>query len=340
MVDLCDSAHDQASPEQLAQIEGIFLDLVQRAEQDIRIRLAERLATAAWAPAALINVLAMDDIDIARPIIAKSPVLQNHDLIRILAVATIEHHIEVARRPGLPGEVVKVILDQADPVVLTTLAGNTSADVSLFAMTRLLAAARGIAPLRAPLSRRPELNLELASLLYGWAGETLRSEIASRFSVDGAAFEKAVRQAAIESVDGAPPEAGPLISEDGAAISDDHRLIAKLEASGQLRPGFLLRTLREGKLRLFELGLSTLTRVSMAEVSTAINSDRADLLAMACADVGIDRSVFPTVLSLVRALNEGRPPATPGSLQAINAAFALTGAGEANQAFREGVKAL
>jgi len=340
MVDLCESSHEQPSPESAAQIECIFLELIQRAEQDIRLRLAERLATAAWAPSALINVLAMDDIDIARPVIARSPVLQNHDLIRILAVATIEHQIEVARRPHLPGEVVKVILDQADPVVLTTLAGNISADVSLFAMTRLLAAAGKIDAMRAPLSRHPELNLELASILYGWAGEALRAEIAQRFGVDGAAFDEALRQATNDSLDGVRQAVSPTATDDDATGSGDQRLIAKLEASGQLRPGFLLRTLREGKLPLFEQGLSALARVSLDDVLAAVNSNRPDLLALACADIGIDRSVFATVLSLVRALNEGRPSATPGSLQAINAAFTMKGAGEANQAFRAGVKAL
>ena len=106
------------------------MSLVVEAERDIRQRLAEKLAMASWAPAALINVLALDDIEIARPIIAESPVLQDADLIRLLVDATIEHQIEVARRPRLGPPVVAAILQQNEPAVLTALAGNSTAEVS------------------------------------------------------------------------------------------------------------------------------------------------------------------------------------------------------------------
>ena len=116
MISLCESGHGQSSPQAVALIETIFLDLVKRAERDLRMRLAEALSLAPWAPSGLINALALDDIEIARPVIARSPVLKDHDLIRVLTLATIEHQIEVARRADLGGDVVKAILDQADPV--------------------------------------------------------------------------------------------------------------------------------------------------------------------------------------------------------------------------------
>jgi uncharacterized protein (DUF2336 family) len=106
------------------------MTLVVEAERDIRQRLAERLADAAWAPSALINILALDEIEIARPIIARSPVLQDHDLIRLLVQATLEHQIEVARRPRLAASVVEAILARGEPAVLTALASNDSAELS------------------------------------------------------------------------------------------------------------------------------------------------------------------------------------------------------------------
>ncbi|MGC4107188.1 MAG: hypothetical protein QM753_12750 [Thermomicrobiales bacterium] len=53
--------------------------------------------------------------------------------------------------------------------------------------------------------------------------------------------------------------------------------------------------------------MATLGRFEPSQVQRAINSDRPELLALACAAVGIDRSVFPTILTLVRELNGGRP---------------------------------
>ncbi|WP_409515188.1 DUF2336 domain-containing protein, partial [Brevundimonas sp.] len=79
----------------------IFLTLTAQAERDIRLALAERIAGADWAPAALVNMLALDEIEIARPVITASPLLKDADLIRLLIEATLEHQIAVARRPRL-----------------------------------------------------------------------------------------------------------------------------------------------------------------------------------------------------------------------------------------------
>jgi len=60
-------------------------------------------------------VLALDDIEIARPIISESPVLKDMDLVRLLVEATIEHQIEVRRRPQLSQSVIGAILEQPSP---------------------------------------------------------------------------------------------------------------------------------------------------------------------------------------------------------------------------------
>ena len=86
------------------------------------------------------------------------------------------------------------------------------------------------------------------------------------------------------------------------------RLIEKLDGAGQLKPGYLLRALREHKLSLFEIGLARLAGVSLDGLRVAIASDRPDILAMACVAAHIDRSVFKTILTRVRELNGGRPP--------------------------------
>src|ERR1700754_1221766 len=133
IVELCDAgdgAPAMVSPEIQALLNSIFLGLVAGAEREIRKRLAEKLSCVEWAPSALINVLALDEIEIARPVIAKSPVLGEDDLIRLLIEATIEHQIEVAKRPNLGKAVVFEIMRQAEPAVLTALAGNTSAELS------------------------------------------------------------------------------------------------------------------------------------------------------------------------------------------------------------------
>jgi uncharacterized protein (DUF2336 family) len=153
------------------------MTLVVEAERDIRHRLSERLADADWAPSALINIMALDEIEIARPIIARSPVLQDHDLIRLLVQATLEHQIEIARRPRLPAPVVEAIISRDEPAVLTALASNDTAEISPDAMGRLVSRSREVVALRSPLARHPKLSSDLAEQLYLLVGRALRDAL-------------------------------------------------------------------------------------------------------------------------------------------------------------------
>jgi uncharacterized protein (DUF2336 family) len=339
VADLCGGA-GPLSNDARGMVHDIFMDLVAQAERDIRLRLAERIADAAWAPPALISILALDDIEIARPVIAKSPILRDADLIRLLVEATLEHQIEVARRPGIGAPVVSAILDQGQPAVLTALAGNATARVTPMQMERLVAAARRIAAMRGPLARHPGLTEPLANMLYSWVGEALRASIAERFTIDPALLSQTVSEAVADVVDGPePPVERSSAQAEHEQVEMERRLIVKLQQAGQLRPGYLMRCLREGRATLFRQGLAALGAFDAADVDKAIAANRPDLLALALAAVGIDRSAFPAMLALVQGLHRGRPQSGAGMPAKITAAFAVAPE-EAGAAFVAAVREL
>ncbi len=347
IADLCDAPHAGEavrSPGIQALLSSIFMSLVVEAERDIRHRLAQKLASADWAPNALINVLALDDIEIARPIIALSPLLQEVDLVRLLVEATIEHQIEVARRPYLTQIVVSAILEQAEPAVLTALAGNHSAELSPADMDELVEISRQVAAMRTPLSQHPKLTDDLARRLYVWVGAALRRGLSERFRLDAAALDAALDAALAEAVNQAhgdiSPDVTPRKSREGEQIAMEQRLVDKLYAAGQLRPAYLVRALREGRLGLFAAALAALGRFDVAQVRATLDSTRPELLALACAAVGIDRSVFPDILDMARKLNNGRPGGGAEGAPKASVAFAPVSAEIAGVAFREAVKTL
>ena len=339
VADLCDSP-GPLTEDAKALVQDIFMGLVVQAERDIRLRLSEKLAAAPWAPPALISILALDDIEIARPLIARSPMLQDDDLIRLLVEATLEHQIEVARRPNIGSPVVSAILDQNQPAVMTALADNTSARVTPMQMQRLVVASRRIAGLRGPLARHPGLTDNLAHTLYGWVGDALRTSIAERFAIDKSKLGETLSEAVSEAIaGGAEPRGMSAADVEREQAEMERRLVAKLESAGQLRPGYLLRSLREGRRTLFEQALATLGGFEPKQIARVIAANRPDLLALACVSVGIDRSVFPTILELVQGLNGGRPTASAGGGARVSAAFGAT-AHEAAEAFRAAVVAI
>ena len=344
IVELCDAGDGgtaMASPPIQALLNSIFLGLVAGAEREIRKRLAEKLSTVEWAPPALINVLALDEIEIARPVIAASPLLKDPDLIRLLVEATIEHQIEVARRPNLGTAVVSAILKAGEPAVMTALAGNHSAELAPADMQRLVAAAREIAALRTPLAGHPKLTGELAMQLYIWVGHALRQSLADRFRLDPGLIEAMLARSVHEAHLAVPLGPAPVVmARDGEREAMEQRLIEKLHSAGQLRPGYLVRALQEGWLSLFTVALATLGRFEKAHVQRVIDSERPELLGLACAAVGIDRSVFPSILEMIRALNGGRPGGGPDGARRAIGAFGPVTPQVAATAFRQAAVAV
>lgn len=343
IIELCEAGQAVGAPtdpDVQRLLDSIFMTLVVEAERDIRQRLSERLADAPWAPSALINILALDEIEIARPIIARSPVLQDHDLIRLMVQATLEHQIEIARRPRLSASVVEAILARDEPAVLTAMASNETAEISADGLRRLVGRAKDVVALRSPLARHPLLSSELAEQLYLWVGRALREALTNRFHLDPATLAEAVGETLRAAHQGESP------ANEGDREPDDERedmersLVEKLDAAGQLRPGYLLRVLREGRLPLFIVALARLGQFDSAQIRRAIDSNRPELLALACSAVGIDRSVFPTILEHVRQLNGGRPGGGDEGARRAGSAFGPFTPDIAGMAFRQAVSAV
>lgn len=339
---LCNQAEgDALNGPRIRELVGeVFMTLVAEAERDIRRRLAEKIAPAPWAPQALINVLALDDIEIAGPVISASPVLQDHDLIRMLVESTLDHQIAIARRGRLGSPVIEAILKQEEPAVLTALAGNDTAEISPGAMERLVDHSRRIAAMRSPLARHPRLSSDMAQRLYLWVGQSLRTALVGRFRLDpeimDAELALAVREAHA-AVEGMPPVQARSDKEREAM---EARLVQKLADGDQLKPSYLLRALREGRLTLFIAALAKLGGFDAEHIRRAIDSDRPELLGLACAAIGVDKGAFPTILEAVRDLNHGRPGGGAEGQRRANGAFGPFDADIAGQAFRQAVKSV
>ena len=303
VVALCDAC--PPSGELSPVLSEIFLTLARQAEREVRRVLSEKLAHAEWAPAALVNVLALDEIEIARPILESSPILQDEDLLRVLVEASLEHQIAVARRPQISGRVADAVIDQAEPAVLMALTTNRTAEISTEGVRRLVEHSRRIAALRGPLTRHPLLTEALAEQLYQWVGTALRQSIAARFTVN----EQALGEAVYDAVEGImrPAPVEPEPADQGDRDEMERRLIDKLQSAGQLRAGLLIRAVREKRLSLFAHGLSALGGFAVGQVRAALSAPTPEALYYACAAVGIDRAVFPTLLVELRRLNDSLP---------------------------------
>ena len=149
--------------------------------------------------------------------------------------------------------------------------------------------------------------------------------------MEGPAFEAAV-SSAVSEARGAPGDGASLETDERAGM--DRRVVAKLKAGGQLRPGLLMRALRDGKLTLFTIALAELGDFTTDQVRQAMDADSAEPLALACAAVGVDRSALTSLINLVRSLNRDRP-GKMGEVASLNGAATLLDPESAASAFRK-----
>ncbi len=338
---LCEKGAAQPGQDARARtlIDQVFMALVSQTEADVRRKLAERIADADWAPKALVNILALDEIEIARPVIAESPLLADSDLIRLMVEATLEHQIEVARRPNIDENVVQAILERSDPAALAALARNQTAHIPPSAMNQLVDSSRRLPALRAPLSRHPKLTEALGVRLYAWVGEALRASMASRFHLDEKALSTAITQA-VQDAKASPTAKPEAPAFDAAQAQADQSLIEKLDAAGQLKPGYLLRALRERKLTLFQAALARLGGIEVNDLRSAMASRHPELLALACMAAGVDKGVFTALLARVRELNNDLPGGGQAGLARALTAFNVCPPASAAENFRRALASI
>ncbi|WP_292054635.1 MULTISPECIES: DUF2336 domain-containing protein [unclassified Brevundimonas] len=272
----------------LDRLEAIFVELVRTVEQQVRRGLSERLGASDWLPHRLVQLLASDEIEIARPVISASPLLTDEDLLKLLAECSTEHRLQVALRPGVGPVVSEAILNTEEPLLLAALAANTCAVLPPDGMSRLVSASEHVVSLRQPLIDHPALTEELAERLYVWVGDVMQQTLCARFPHHAEQLKQAI--------------------SDTVQTLNDARIALKLHDSGRLTPASLLRFLREGRHGLFLNGLALLSEIRVDEVRIMISRPSARQFYLVCLAAGIDRAAFPDVLDGLRRSGMNVPP--------------------------------
>ena len=284
-------------------------------EMAIRIALAERLADDASVPHDLVLLLADDKIEVARPLILRSPLLTEEDALHLIAEYGEEHHEAVASRANI-GEPVSEALSRsnAEPV-LTALVRNVTAKISSHVFETLVEKSKQFASLQDPLVRREDLPPVLATKMSEFVSETLKTYIQKNYEIAQTKLDKALDQ--VSDAVASQPAAPKPIPGEGA-----QKLIEKLAASGQLKAGFLMRVLHQGQIDLFDLAFAKLLNLTLAQQRKAFYENGPKPVALACRAVGIDRCVFATVFNLSRQSRNMRAALSQAEMNGVQEVFA------------------
>ena len=269
-------------------------DILKRVSKDvemsIRIGVAERLADDETAPHELVLLLADDSIEVARLILARSPILSDADLIRVIEKGSEPHQITIAERPEIGVTVSAALARSECEAAIIALLRNVTAKIAAETFELLSERARRLSRLQEPLTQRPDLPPEIAQKLYIWVSGALKTALAARYPEVSGPLARAVEQTKDAHSNDEPP-----VPEANAK-----KLVDKLFASGQLRSSFLIRVLNQGQMELFEHAFATLLSMDIEIMRKALYGASPTTVALACRAAGIDRSVFMTVFQLSR----------------------------------------
>ena len=270
------------------QDRAIMLDIIRRliheVETSVRRTLAKHLATRADAPEDLIATLANDKIEVAHPILVKSDVLKDPELIEIVQHRTMEHQVAIAVRSSISEQLSDALVETDNEKVVTTLLSNQGAAISGSTMNHLVEKSTEVPGYQRPLVHRHDLSPELVKKLYWGVSAALRQYIIQNFDLDPTyideSLEITVKKALGEKTVG-PGQANGMQEPCAQADESDVKI--------------LIRLLRQGEIPMFLDKFTALTRLRLALVRRLLFEPGGEGLVIACKAIGLDKSTFVSI---------------------------------------------
>lgn len=267
----------------------VLIGLMRQAEKDLRLALSEKLAALPNVPLRLILHLANDEITIAAPVLRKSIVLSDLDLIYIIKSQGPDYWQAIAARGDLSNAVADVLADTRDIGTALVLTQNDRIKLTRHALNVLGELAEENDLVAKPLLMRSDIPPDLARRLYNHVGRELQDYIKAFFGIDEApAAKTVVEDLFIEFGEAAPhPEFMP---------SDEMVEEARKKAAlNQLNLDLMMETLNKGMIPSFIAQFSEYTGISARRIHDFLRQPCPKGMAIACRAFRIQKSDFSRI---------------------------------------------
>jgi uncharacterized protein (DUF2336 family) len=259
-------------------------------EMSVRKALSERLADVEDAPRALIKLLANDAVEVACPVLTRSRVLRDEDLIEVIRHRTLEHQLAVANRFSVSKEVSSALVETGERSVIERLLHNQNARISQNTLEYLVDESKRYDSFREPILRRSELGPDLAKRMFLWVSAALREFILEHFAFDETTIDELLEKSAFEQIDAA--------TTGGATGSA--KLAKDLADNDKVTPEMLVKSMKQGEINLFVAMFGRMTGLRRNLVMRLLFEPGGEGLAIACVAAGFDRAAFSTLFTLSR----------------------------------------
>jgi len=285
---------DLSEDERIAA-EGALLALLDDASPLVRQAMAEVFARSAEAPAAIVQVLSLDQPSVALPILEHSPLLIDADLVDIVATGNGETQCAIARRINLPASVCAAIAEVGTAAAALELIENAYAELPPFSWDRIVERHGHLAAIREAMLVLEDLPAATRAALVAKLSETLAQFVIARNWLSADRAGRVTNEARDRST----------LNIAAQSRGDEMRgLVTHLRATSQLNAGLILRALLSGNIELFDAALAELADLPRERVSALLHDRGAAGLTALLRRAGLPESTFAAFRVALEAFHE------------------------------------
>jgi len=297
--------HSDLSVDDLAAAEGAMIMLLDDPSPLVRRAMSEVFASAQKAPRVVVHALAADQPEVSLPVLSRSPLLLEDDLVDLIATGHPQAQAAIAGRMLLPRSLAAAIAEVGTAEACLTLLENPDATIPSFSVDRIVERFGHLAPIRENLLARDDLPMAARQALLSKLSQTLAGFVSARQWMGPEHAEYAAREAC-EKVTVALAAETPY-EEVGA-------LVRHLRKSGELTAGMLLRALLSGNVVLVEEALAELSGQPIDRVSDYIHDRHISGFRALYARAGLPDAAYPAFREAITAMREGAMIGEPGGV--------------------------
>jgi len=311
LAELLRSCAEQLSPSQIGVFDDVLVRLLECVGASALAELSSSLADFAAPPEKTVRQLARHQSPtVAVPLLSKSPVLADSDLIEIAKNRSQQHLVAVAGRQNLSAALTDVILKMAGRDASRALAKNPTARLSQAGLIVLMAAAKRDETLAESLGLRPDLPTGTLRELLSSATATVRARL---LKAAPAELKRKI-QAELDSIDAQakPQTQGPL------GTSDAHAAVAVLSRTGKLNDSSVNRFAMRREYANVIAALSLLSGATVETIAPLMDENGGEGLIIACRASRLDWQTTSAILN-----NRRVPPLSMQQLEQAKGMFEM-----------------
>ncbi len=280
---------DASQAENFGAIAG---QIAREFEMSVRKELAERLSCVPEAPRNLISQLANDEIEVAHSVLSQSGVLHDADLIAIIRLQGQEHMAAICERNTISEKVTDELVERGNDQVFLKLVANEGAVISRGSMETIVQRSEKNKALQAPIIQRQDLPPDLMNDMFFFVSSKLRSYILDRNKgLDPDMVDEAIQR----TTDSLSRD----LETSEKKLTRAQQYVEQAASRKELNESFLVRMVREKKIREFLCAFSHLTGLDERSANRVLSDPTGEAIAIACKASQFDRSTFSTIILLM-----------------------------------------